>query len=94
MFDRKKMGELDNIQRYLNRKLSANTIQSVSQDDCSAKYEQQGEQDMRQLMLQPRQLVGEVSNVISGELQFIPLCVAVKKRHYYPPLCAASCSSC
>lgn len=70
-FHRKKLGELDSIQRYLNRKLSANAIQSVSQNDCSDKSEPQGEQDSRQLMQQSRQLVGEVSSVISGELQFI-----------------------
>lgn len=79
---RKKLGELDGIQRHLNRKLSANAVQSVNQDDCSAKNEQQGEHDLLQLMLQSRQLVGEVSSVISSELQFIVLDVTVKKRHY------------
>lgn len=79
-FHRKKLGELDSIQRYLNRKLSATAFQSVSEDDCSAKYEQQGEQDTRQLLLQSRQLVGEVNNIFSGELQFIVLSAAVKKR--------------
>lgn len=76
---RKKLGELDSIQKYLNRKLSANAIQSVSQDDCSAKYEQQGEQDMRQNLLQSRQLVGDIGNAISGELQFIS-CVRLLRR--------------
>lgn len=69
-FHRKKLGELDSIQRYLNRKLSANAVQSVSLDDCSAEREQQGEQDTRHLVLQSRQLVGGVSSVITGELQF------------------------
>lgn len=78
---RKKLGELDSIQRYLNRKLSATAFQPVSEDDCSTKYEQQGEQDTRQLLLQSRQLVGEVNNIFSGELHFIVLSAAVGKTH-------------
>lgn len=81
-FHRKKLGELDSIQRYLNRKLSATTFQSASEDDCSAKYEQQGEQDTRQLLLQSRQLVGEVNNIFSGELQFIVLSAAFDINNY------------
>lgn len=39
--------------------------------------EHQGEQDVHQLMLQSRQLVGQARNVISGELQFFFLCEAI-----------------
>lgn len=66
-FCRKKLGELDSIQRYFNRKLSATVVQSASEDNCRAKYEQQGEQDTCQLLPQSSQLVGEVNNIISGD---------------------------
>ncbi|GLD53443.1 C2 domain-containing protein 3 [Lates japonicus] len=65
---RRKLSELDNIQRYFSRKLSTPTFPSVTEQDCHTKHEQQreSETDTKQLLLKSNQLVGEVSNIISG----------------------------
>uniref|UniRef100_A0A672YF29 C2 domain containing 3 centriole elongation regulator n=1 Tax=Sphaeramia orbicularis TaxID=375764 RepID=A0A672YF29_9TELE len=65
----KKLSELDNIQRYFNRKLSTPTFPSVSDEDFHAKQEEQRniETDTSQLLLKSKQLVGEVNTIISGE---------------------------
>ncbi|XP_030008574.1 C2 domain-containing protein 3 isoform X2 [Sphaeramia orbicularis] len=65
---RKKLSELDNIQRYFNRKLSTPTFPSVSDEDFHAKQEEQRniETDTSQLLLKSKQLVGEVNTIISG----------------------------
>ncbi|XP_070685639.1 C2 domain-containing protein 3 [Pempheris klunzingeri] len=65
---RKKLSELDNIQRYFSRKLSTPTFPSMSEQDCPAKHEEQRdtETDPCQLLLKSNQLVGEVNNIISG----------------------------
>lgn len=67
-FDRKKLDELDNIQRYFSRKLSTPTFPSISEQDCQSKQEEQSDKDSSQLLLKSNQLVGEVNNIISGEL--------------------------
>ncbi|XP_044058506.1 C2 domain-containing protein 3 isoform X2 [Siniperca chuatsi] len=65
---RKKLSELDNIQRYFSRKLSTPTFPSMSEQDCHTKTEEQRntEMDTSQLFLKSNQLVGEVNNIISG----------------------------
>uniref|UniRef100_A0A8D0CU45 C2 domain containing 3 centriole elongation regulator n=1 Tax=Sander lucioperca TaxID=283035 RepID=A0A8D0CU45_SANLU len=67
---RKKLSELDNIQRYFSRKLSTPTFPSMSEQDCHTKHEEQSntETDTCQLLLKSNQLVGQVNNIISGEL--------------------------
>nr|XP_046245495.1 C2 domain-containing protein 3 isoform X2 [Scatophagus argus] len=63
---RKKLSELDNIQRYFSRKLSTPTFPSTSEQDCHTEHEERSETDMCQLLLKSNQLVGEVNNIISG----------------------------
>lgn len=71
-FNRKKLSELDNIQRYFSRKLSPPTIPSWSEQDFSAsKHENQRETDACQLLIKSKQLVGEVNSIITGELFLI-----------------------
>ncbi|XP_075956209.1 C2 domain-containing protein 3 [Anarhichas minor] len=65
---RKKLSELDNIQRYFSRKISTPTFPSMSEQDCHAKREEQRdtETDTCQLLLKSNHLVGQVNNIISG----------------------------
>ncbi|XP_040901590.1 C2 domain-containing protein 3 isoform X2 [Toxotes jaculatrix] len=65
---RKKLSELDNIQRYFTRKLSTPTFSSVTEHDCHPEHQEQreSETDTSQLLLKSNQLVGEVNNIISG----------------------------
>uniref|UniRef100_A0A3B4U809 C2 domain containing 3 centriole elongation regulator n=1 Tax=Seriola dumerili TaxID=41447 RepID=A0A3B4U809_SERDU len=67
---RKKLSELDNIQRYFSRKISTPMFPSVTEQDCHTIHEEQreSETDTTQLLLKSNQLVGEVNNIISGEL--------------------------
>lgn len=58
---RKKLGELDNIQRYFSRKLSTPTFPPSSDQDADHKQE-----DSHQLLLRSNMLVGQVNNIISG----------------------------
>lgn len=65
---RKKLSELDNIQRYFSRKISTPTFPSVSEQDCHTKPEEQRESeiDTCQLLRKSNLLVGEVNNIING----------------------------
>ncbi|XP_028276134.1 C2 domain-containing protein 3 isoform X2 [Parambassis ranga] len=65
---RKKLGELDNIQRYFSRKISTPTFPPMAEQDCHRKHEEQraSEADTHQLLLKSNQLVGEVDDIISG----------------------------
>ncbi|XP_056230704.1 C2 domain-containing protein 3 isoform X1 [Seriola aureovittata] len=65
---RKKLSELDNIQRYFSRKISTPMFPSVTEQDCHTIHEEQreSETDTTQLLLKSNQLVGEVNNIISG----------------------------
>ncbi|XP_042342657.1 C2 domain-containing protein 3 [Plectropomus leopardus] len=65
---RKKLSELDNIQRYFSRKLSTPTFPSMSEQDCHTQHEEQRdtETDTCQLLLKSNQLVGQVNDIISG----------------------------
>ncbi|XP_029699383.1 C2 domain-containing protein 3 isoform X2 [Takifugu rubripes] len=64
---RKKLSELDNIQRYFNQKLSPPTFPSWGEQDVSAsKPEIQRETDACQLLSKSKQLVGEVNSIITG----------------------------
>lgn len=68
-FNRKKLSELDNIQRYFNQKLSPPTFPSWGEQDfSSSKPENQKETDACQLLFKSKQLVGEVNSIITGEL--------------------------
>ncbi|XP_054454467.1 C2 domain-containing protein 3 [Anoplopoma fimbria] len=75
---RKKLSELDNIQRYFSRKISTPIFPSMSEQDCQAKHEEQRdtETDTCQLLLKSNDLVGQVNNIISGlrgnQLETIP----------------------
>ncbi|XP_071352498.1 C2 domain-containing protein 3 isoform X2 [Trachinotus anak] len=75
---RKKLSELDNIQRYFSRKLSTPAFPSVTEQDCPTKQEEQRESDIdtTQLLLKSNQLVGEVNNIINdlrgNHLETIP----------------------
>ena len=71
-FHRKKLSELDNIQRYFSRKLSTPTFPSMTEQGCHTQREEQknSETNTSQLLLKSNQLVGEVNNIISGE--FLP----------------------
>ncbi|TMS07832.1 C2 domain-containing protein 3 [Larimichthys crocea] len=63
---RKKLSELDNIQKYFSRKLSTPTFPATSEQDFPNKCEQeQRDTDACQLLLKSNQLVGEVNNIIS-----------------------------
>ncbi|KAM9358901.1 C2 domain-containing protein 3 [Symphorus nematophorus] len=63
---RKKLSELDNIQRYFSRKLSTPTFPPMNEQDCHVTHEGQRETDSSQLLLKSNQLVGEVNHIISG----------------------------
>ncbi|XP_051253398.1 C2 domain-containing protein 3 isoform X1 [Dicentrarchus labrax] len=65
---RKKLSELDNIQRYFSRKLSTPTFPSMSEQDCHTRREEprDTETDACQLLFKSNQLVGEVNSIISG----------------------------
>lgn len=76
-FNRKKLSELDNIQRYFNQKLSPPTFPSWGEQDFSAsKPENQRETDACQLLFKSKQLVGEVNSIITGEL-FLTISIIV-----------------
>ncbi|KAK7883077.1 hypothetical protein WMY93_029251 [Mugilogobius chulae] len=74
---RKKLGELDNIQKYFSRKLST-PIFPTSDHDANHKPEAQKttEWDTRQLLLRSNMLVGQVNTIISGiqehHLEIVP----------------------
>ncbi|XP_068441381.1 C2 domain-containing protein 3 isoform X2 [Clinocottus analis] len=67
---RKKLSELDNIQRYFSRKIPTPTFPSMSEQDCHAKHEDEKQRDTGtdtcQLLLKSNHLVGQVNNIISG----------------------------
>ncbi|XP_072248288.1 C2 domain-containing protein 3 isoform X1 [Leuresthes tenuis] len=65
---RRKLSELDNIQRYFSRKLSTPTFPSMTEQGCHTQRQEQknSETDTSQLLLKSNQLVGEVNNIISG----------------------------
>ncbi|XP_029027492.1 C2 domain-containing protein 3 isoform X2 [Betta splendens] len=75
---RKKLGELDNIQRYFSRKLSTPTFPSMTAQDHHTRHEEErkSETDTSQLLFKSNHLVGEVNNIISGlqqrHLEMIP----------------------
>ncbi|XP_017271922.1 C2 domain-containing protein 3 [Kryptolebias marmoratus] len=65
---RRKLSELDNIQKYFSNKLSTPTFPSMTEQD---RHSQDGETrnseiDTNQLLLKSNQLVGEVNHIISG----------------------------
>lgn len=66
-FYRRKLSELDNIQRYFSRKLSTPTFPPMIEQDCQTRREEQEDTDSCQLLLTSNQLVGEVNNIITGE---------------------------
>ncbi|XP_056296608.1 C2 domain-containing protein 3 isoform X3 [Pseudoliparis swirei] len=63
---RKKLSELDNIQRYFSHKISTATFPSMSEQDGHGKLEEQRETDTCRLLLKSNHLVGQVNNIISG----------------------------
>ncbi|XP_029374005.1 C2 domain-containing protein 3 isoform X3 [Echeneis naucrates] len=66
---RKKLSELDNIQRYFSRKLSTPTFPSVTEhdyQDTKQEEDRESDRDTTQLLLKSNQLVGEANNIISG----------------------------
>uniref|UniRef100_A0A3Q2EC54 C2 domain containing 3 centriole elongation regulator n=1 Tax=Cyprinodon variegatus TaxID=28743 RepID=A0A3Q2EC54_CYPVA len=65
---RRKLSELDSIQRYFNRKLSTPTFPPTEEQDRNNHDVDQRtlEVDSNQLLLKSNQLVGEVNNIISG----------------------------
>uniref|UniRef100_A0A3P8SAM6 C2 domain containing 3 centriole elongation regulator n=1 Tax=Amphiprion percula TaxID=161767 RepID=A0A3P8SAM6_AMPPE len=67
-FYRRKLSELDNIQRYFSGKLSTPTFPPLPEQDCNKQRD--SETDSSQLLLKSNQLVGQVNNIISGE-QFL-----------------------
>lgn len=72
IFCRKKLSELDNIQRYFSCKISTPTFPSVTEQDSPTKREErrESETDASHLLLKSNQLVGEVNSIISGEFFF------------------------
>uniref|UniRef100_A0A3B5A3F2 C2 domain containing 3 centriole elongation regulator n=1 Tax=Stegastes partitus TaxID=144197 RepID=A0A3B5A3F2_9TELE len=66
----RKLSELDNIQKYFSRKLSTPTFPPMTEQDYNTRHEghRDSETDTSQLLLKSNQLVGEVNNIISGEL--------------------------
>lgn len=66
---RKKLSELDNIQKYFSRKLSTPTFPPMPEQESHNKNEKRrdSEYSSSQLLLKSNQLVGEVHNIISGE---------------------------
>lgn len=65
---RKKLSELDNIQRYFSGKLSTPTFPSMSNQEVNNRQDDQrvSETDTHQLLLRSNLLVGQVNNIISG----------------------------
>ncbi|XP_040024846.2 C2 domain-containing protein 3 isoform X1 [Gasterosteus aculeatus] len=65
---RKKLSELDHMQRYFSRKISTPTFPSVSEQEGPAKHEEQRdtETDTSQLLLKSNHLVGQVNSIING----------------------------
>ncbi|CAI5693179.1 unnamed protein product [Oreochromis niloticus] len=65
---RKKLSELDNIQKYFSRKLSTPTFPPMPEQESHNKREKRrdSEYSSSQLLLKSNQLVGEVHNIISG----------------------------
>ncbi|XP_051963603.1 C2 domain-containing protein 3-like [Xyrauchen texanus] len=65
---RKNLSELDDIQRYFNRKLSTPAFPKLSELRRTSRQEhhRDSETDTTQLLLKSSQLVGEVNNVIKG----------------------------
>ncbi|KAK2912866.1 C2 domain-containing protein 3 isoform X2 [Channa argus] len=65
---RKKLSELDNIQKYFSRKLPTPRFSSMTEDDCHSEHQEhrESETDIGQLLLKSNQLVGEVNNIIGG----------------------------
>uniref|UniRef100_A0A3B4ZL74 C2 domain containing 3 centriole elongation regulator n=1 Tax=Stegastes partitus TaxID=144197 RepID=A0A3B4ZL74_9TELE len=70
----RKLSELDNIQKYFSRKLSTPTFPPMTEQDYNTRHEghRDSETDTSQLLLKSNQLVGEVNNIISGELVSSP----------------------
>lgn len=66
---RKKLSELDNIQRYFSRKLSTPTFPPMAEEKGVAQPEEPIDMEggSSQLLLKSNQLLGEVSSIISGE---------------------------
>ncbi|XP_035478063.2 C2 domain-containing protein 3 isoform X3 [Scophthalmus maximus] len=75
---RKKLSELDNIQRYFSSKLTTPTFPSMSELNCRNQPEEQraSKMDTSRLLVKSNQLVGEVNNIISvlrgHDLETIP----------------------
>lgn len=69
LFYRKKLSELDNIQKYFSRKLSTPTFPPMPEQESHNKHEKRrdSEYSSSKLLLKSNQLVGEVHNIISGE---------------------------
>uniref|UniRef100_A0A3B5L6Y3 C2 domain-containing protein n=1 Tax=Xiphophorus couchianus TaxID=32473 RepID=A0A3B5L6Y3_9TELE len=69
----RKLSELDNIQRYFNRKLSAPTFPPAAEQDGHNQEVDRGvlETDSSQLLLKSNQLVGEVNSIISLRGHFL-----------------------
>jgi len=67
---RKNLSELDDIQRYFSRKLSTPTFPKLSELRGTSRQEEHrdSETDTTQLLLKSSQLVGEVNDIIKGEL--------------------------
>ncbi|XP_055022946.1 C2 domain-containing protein 3 isoform X2 [Boleophthalmus pectinirostris] len=64
---RKKLGELDNIQRHFSRKLSTPTFPTTDEDVIHKQEAQKtSEMDTPHLLLKSNMLIGQVSNIISG----------------------------
>lgn len=66
---RKKLSELDNIQRYFSHKLSPPIFQSVGEPERWSKREEQrnSEKDSSQLFLRSNHSVGNVNNIVKGD---------------------------
>uniref|UniRef100_A0A3B4ZJX8 C2 domain containing 3 centriole elongation regulator n=1 Tax=Stegastes partitus TaxID=144197 RepID=A0A3B4ZJX8_9TELE len=71
---RRKLSELDNIQKYFSRKLSTPTFPPMTEQDYNTRHEghRDSETDTSQLLLKSNQLVGEVNNIIRNPLETIP----------------------
>uniref|UniRef100_A0A3Q4I3H6 C2 domain-containing protein 3-like n=1 Tax=Neolamprologus brichardi TaxID=32507 RepID=A0A3Q4I3H6_NEOBR len=67
LFYRKKLSELDNIQKYFSRKLSTPTFPPMPEQESHNKHEKRRDSEYisSQLLLKSNQLVGEVHNIIS-----------------------------
>uniref|UniRef100_A0A1A8J5Z0 C2 calcium-dependent domain containing 3 n=2 Tax=Nothobranchius kuhntae TaxID=321403 RepID=A0A1A8J5Z0_NOTKU len=93
---RRKLGELDNIQKYLNRKLSTPTFPFTVEENGRFRDEEprKSESDTSQLLLKSNQLVGEVSDIISGlkkhHMETIPSDTDSPVEHHAPQVLAES----